>query len=325
MDLLLKDHMRKMLCAVALLMIALTGFSRQVSYPYPVKHFDVLVENQLLKMGFMDVSPAKPNGQVVVLFHGKNFNGYYWKNVIPFLLDAGFRVIVPDQIGWGQSSRANIHYSFHLLANNTRQLLDSINVTRCIIIGHSMGGMLATRFSLMYPDMVTKLILENPIGLEDYKTFVPYKTTTELARVEKAATYESYKKYQQGYYPEWKPEYEQYVQAQAADLQSPKFDSIAWVNALTYQMIYEQPVVYEFSRLKVPALLIIGQADRTVVGKNQLTEAQKKVYGNYPVLGKQLQQQIKSAKLITLPGVGHIPHVQTPGLFQQYVLEFIKK
>ncbi|MEP7229719.1 MAG: alpha/beta fold hydrolase [Ginsengibacter sp.] len=63
------------------------------------------------------------------------------------------------------------------------------------MIGHSMGGMLATRFTLMYPAMVEKLVLENPIGLEDYKTFVPYKPLDSLFANEMKATYVSYKKY----------------------------------------------------------------------------------------------------------------------------------
>ncbi|MEP7253474.1 MAG: alpha/beta hydrolase [Ginsengibacter sp.] len=133
------------------------------------------------------------------------------------------------------------------------------------MIGHSMGGMLATRFTLMYPDMVEKLVLVDPIGLEDYKTFVPYKPLDLLFANEMKATYASYKKYQQGYYPEWKPEYEQYVKAQAESLYKPHFDKTAWANALTYQMIYEQPVVCEFKDITVPTLLIIGQADQRIV------------------------------------------------------------
>src|SRR5829696_5137105 len=76
-----------------------------VEYPYEVKYFPLTLEKQTVKMAYMDVSGEKPNGATVILFHGKNFNGYYWKDVIPMLTKRGFRVIVPDQIGWGKSSR----------------------------------------------------------------------------------------------------------------------------------------------------------------------------------------------------------------------------
>jgi pimeloyl-ACP methyl ester carboxylesterase len=187
-----------------------------------------------------------------------------------------------------------------------------------------MGGMLAARFAMLYPNRVEKLVLENPIGLEDYKRFVPYKPTDSLTEKEMAATYESFKKYQQSYYPTWKPEYEQYVEAQAEALNDSDYYSTARVNALTYQMIYEQPVCYEWDRIRSPTLLIIGQADRTVVGKDLLTAAQKKVYGQYPALGKKTKGLIRNAKLAELPGIGHIPHIQDTKLFLKHLLPFIK-
>jgi pimeloyl-ACP methyl ester carboxylesterase len=302
-----------------------TSYCQEVTYPYPVNYFNINLEGQDVKMAYMDILPAKPNGAAVILFHGKNFNGYYWKDVIPFLAEAGFRVIVPDQVGWGKSDKPYIHYSFFMLADNNRRLLDSLGIDKVHVVAHSMGGMLAIRFAVMYPIRVNKLVLENPIGLEDYSSFVPYKPLDELFKGEAGQTYESIKKYQQSYYPLWKEEYEPYVLAQAAQLKDPNFLTIAKVNALTYQMIYEQPVVYSLDSVKANTLLIIGQADRTVVGKNNLTEQQKKVYGNYPELGRKTQGRIKNSRLVEIPGVGHIPHIQVLPIYKQNVLEYLLK
>lgn len=310
---------------VCLLFFAASVHGQSVEYPYPVKSFNLYVEKQQVTMAYMDVPPSsKANGQTIVLLHGKNFNGFYWKDVIDVLIKNGYRVIVPDQAGWGKSSKPDIHYSFHMLANNTKLLLDSLHINQVVVVGHSMGGMLATRFALMFPQRTSLLILENPIGLEDYKRFVPYKTLTELYQNELSATYESYKKYQQSYYPVWKPEYEVLVKAQAEALTAADFPSVAWANALTYQMIYEQPVVYEFDSLKMPVLLIIGQEDRTVVGKKDLTEVQKKMYGNYPALGKKVKRLIPRCTLVELPGVGHIPHIQSTAEFNNHLLTFLR-
>jgi pimeloyl-ACP methyl ester carboxylesterase len=71
--------------------------------------------------------------------------------VIEALTTAGYRVVVPDQIGWGKSSKPDIHYSFHLLAANTATLLDHLGVGQVSVLGHSTGGMTATRFTLMNP------------------------------------------------------------------------------------------------------------------------------------------------------------------------------
>jgi len=298
------------------------SYSQSVNYPYQVSYIHLKIKQQDVRMAYMDVRPNQPNGKTVVLLHGKNFNGYYWKDIITALSAKGYRVIVPDQVGWGYSDKPDIHYSFHLLAFNTKQLLDTLGISNIYLVGHSMGGMLAARFTLMYPDAVRKLVFENPIGLEDYKTFIPYRPTDSQFASEMKANWQSLKAYQQSYYPEWKPQYDQYVTAQYEALQHPDFRQATWASALTYQMIYEQPVVYEFKDIRCPTLVIIGQADRTVVGKNLLAKAQATQHGNYPVLGERLHQQIKGSTLIPFPGVGHIPHIQQPDLFLQQLIRF---
>jgi pimeloyl-ACP methyl ester carboxylesterase len=314
---------------IALLILAvLLNFSavaekQMINMPWPVHYLPLEVEGQKVKMAYMDIHPARPNGQAVLLLHGKNFNGWYWKGVVVHLAEAGYRVIVPDQLGFGNSSYSNIHYSFHQLAANTLTLFDTLGLTKVTVIGHSMGGMLATRFTLMYPQRVQRLILENPIGLEDYRTIVPYTSFENQYAKELKATYQSYQDYQKSYYPVWKLEYDSLVAVQAAGLKSPIFKDIARANALTYLMIYEQPVCYEFNRIIVPTLLIIGQADRTIVGKALLTAADKARYGNYPELGKRIASSISGAVLTEIPGVGHIPHIQSPQAFYSALDNFL--
>ncbi|MEO7523161.1 MAG: alpha/beta fold hydrolase, partial [Ferruginibacter sp.] len=158
------------LALTALFMLNIhVSFCQDNNYPYPLNYFNVEVEHIASRMAYMDVNPAIANGKTIVLFHGKNFDGYYWKEVIPFLSGLGYRVIVPDQLGFGESDKPNIHYSFHQMAANSKALMDTLHIEKLILLGHSMGGMLAARFALMYPSHTEKLILENPIGLEDYK------------------------------------------------------------------------------------------------------------------------------------------------------------
>ena len=294
-----------------------------LEYPYPVQYFSLHLQQQELRMAYMDVIPSKANKKTVLLFHGKNFFGAYWKDVISGLSSEGFRVIVPDQIGFGKSSKPeHFQYSLHQLAGNTKALLDHLKITRVAVAGHSMGGMLATRFTLMFPDTVEKLVLENPIGLEDYKLKVPYQRVEEVFKEEMKVSLDKLVTYQKTnyYHGAWKEEYTKWVLPFYQMSLSPDYPRYAWNFALTHEMIYTQPVVYEFQNIRVPTLLIIGQLDRTALGKNRVNEEIAKTMGNYPELGKRTSREIPNAKLVELQGIGHIPHIEA---FDQFFNPFI--
>ena len=132
----------------------------EVPYPYPVKFLPLSMYGQDVRMAYMDIPPAgTPNGRTVVLLHGMNFGGFYFGGPIEVLHNAGFRVVVPDQIGFGRSSKPIIPYNFHDMAFNTRKLLQTLNITRAAIVGHSMGGMLCARFAATYPDVTERAVI----------------------------------------------------------------------------------------------------------------------------------------------------------------------
>jgi pimeloyl-ACP methyl ester carboxylesterase len=153
----------------------------EYEYPYAVRFLPLANDLQAVAMAHMDIPPnTEPNGMTVVLMHGKAFGGYYFHNVIEALTASGHRVVVPDQIGWGKSPKPDIHYSCQLLAANTAALLDHLGVGRVAVLGHSTGGMTAVRFTLMNPDRVTHLVLEDPLGLADYRTGIPPQSEETL-------------------------------------------------------------------------------------------------------------------------------------------------
>ncbi|MWO75517.1 alpha/beta fold hydrolase, partial [Escherichia coli] len=151
-----------------------------------------------LEMAYLDVAPRQPNGQVAVLLHGKNFCAATWEGMIAALTGAGYRVIAPDQIGFCKSSKPSAYqFTFQQLASNTHALLASLGIEQAILIGHSTGGMLATRYALMYPNAVSRLVMINPIGLEDWKAKgVPSMTVDQWFAREKQTTAERIRAYE---------------------------------------------------------------------------------------------------------------------------------
>ncbi|HWS53023.1 MAG TPA: alpha/beta hydrolase [Pyrinomonadaceae bacterium] len=300
----------------------LTGYQ----YPYAVNFFEAETQGQKLRMAYMSVPAAKPNGRTVVLLHGKNFSGAYWAATIKALNDAGYRVVVPDQIGFGKSSKpASYQFSFHALAANTRALLDSLGVGRFALVGHSMGGMLAVRMALMYPERVERLALVNPIGLEDWKLVAPYRTVDENFAQELRATPEAIREYQRVNYfgGEWRPEYDALTEVLAGWTRHPEYRRVAWNAALTSDMVFTQPVVYEFERLKTPTLLIIGQRDRTAIGKDRVPKEVAATMGDYPALGKAAARRIPGARLVEFAESGHLPQVDAFPKYIRALLDFV--
>jgi len=242
------------------------------------------------------------------------------------LAEEGFRVIIPDQVGFGKSSKpAHDYFSFHQLAANTRNLLASLDIQQSSILGHSMGGMLATRYALMYPGHTTSLILVNPIGLEDWKRKVPYTSIDQWYTNELDKTYRSIRAYQlESYYDgKWKPEYNEWIDILTGMIRSPEYARFAWNQALTYEMIFTQPVCYEFELIEPVTLLIIGQRDRTALGTNLVSEEVRKTLGRYDELGRRTHDRIPDSKLVELDGIGHLPHIEAYDRFIGPLVEFL--
>lgn len=285
-------------------------------YPHPVERFAFDSQRQSLEMAYMDVQPEADTRGTFVLLHGKNFNGAYWHQTIDFLVDAGYRVIVPDQIGFGRSSLPeHYQYSFDQLAANTRVLLNQLGVERARLLGHSMGGMLATRFALRYPDFTEELVLLNPIGLEDWRAMgVPFVPVEQIYRAERAKDFEAIKGYQKASYydGQWREAYTPWARMLAAQYEGEAGERFAWNMALTADMILSQPVIYELDQLEVPTVLLIGQRDRTAIGRNLVDDELAEAMGDYPALGRRAAARIPEAQHIAFDGVGHLPHIEAP-------------
>lgn len=301
------------------------------AYPYPVRLYLLRTQAQRNSMAYMDVAPAGSGpgaGRTVVLLSGTRFCGATWAPTIGRLSHAGFRVVVPDQLGFCKSSKpVNYQYSFQQLALNTRRLLGSAAAGRFILVGHGMGGMLAVRYALMFPSDVTELVLVDPLGLEDWKAEgVLYLSVDEryaLKLESTAARIEHYER-DNDYAGRWKPAYDLWVQMLASLYTGSGRERYAWNQALITDMIFTQPVVYELGELHMPTVLIVGSLDRTQPFANTTPPAIARRLGDEPALARRAAARIPEARLVELPGVGHVPQVEAPARFNGALLQAIE-
>jgi len=285
-----------------------------VPYPHPVSTFSFVVYGKDVRMAYMDVKPtAAPNGQTVVLLHGFNFSGEAWRGTIDVLAREGFRVIVPDQIGFGRSSKPPIPYTFNDMALNTRRLLQSLGVERAAVVGHSMGGMLASRFAMAYPAVTTHVVMVNQIGLTDARPgraprYLDDAYRTDTTRPPAMRTYEAVRQSITRYFVTWKPEYEKYVRIHWGWQQSPDWAWFSQVRAALGQMLSAETVVYDWQHIKSKALVIGGAMDTPA----------------YPAQARHVAESIPGAELELIDNIGHCPQLEAPEIFHPKLVRFLK-
>ncbi len=301
--------------------IALEGFA----YPYPVQLLPVVNDGERLSMAYMDVAPAQPNGRTVVLLHGRNFPSSYWAPVIKMLGDAGFRVVVPDQIGFGKSSKPSGELHFDNLARNTIALLDHLKIDRAEIVAHSLGGMLGVRIARAYPDRVAHLVLTAPIGLEDYRLYVPPTPTESIIETEDRLTADGYRKQlQTNYAVKLPPEaITPFIDARFNIKGSPDYPR--WLRAFVSsgQMIYREPVAHEIPLITVPTLFVMGADDHNAPGRPNAPEALRAKMGQNAELAKALAAKMQNAKAEVIPDTGHLVFLEAPERYRELVLGFL--
>jgi pimeloyl-ACP methyl ester carboxylesterase len=290
-------------------------------YPYPSSYLPLTLYGQDVRMAYMDVAPqGTPNGHTVMIFHGNNFGGFYFGNIIDALRKEGFRVIVPDQIGYGRSSKPIIPYSFNDMARNSRAILTSLKIDKAMIVGHSMGGMLATRFATQYPDVTERLIVYNPIGLTDGRFNRPAGSVDEQYKNALNATYQSVRASLMRYVAHnpaaWTPEFESYAKLRYSWTLGADWPRLAMVQVLTSSVISADPVVYDWPHIKAPTLAF-GGAEDVLPGSAKIFQERMKVLVDTIPNG--------NGKLHLLPGLGHVPHMEAPEKTIPPMVAFLKE
>lgn len=133
-----------------------------------------------IRMHYLAEGPA--SGQPVVLVHGLGVRAEEWSALAPYLVQAGYRVYMPDLTGFGRSQRpADFSYSVHDEAEMVAGFIDALGLTRVDLGGWSMGGAIAQHLAFNHPDRIRKLMLFDAVGLNQSPTFDPWLFTPENA------------------------------------------------------------------------------------------------------------------------------------------------
>jgi pimeloyl-ACP methyl ester carboxylesterase len=290
-------------------------------YPYPSKYLDISVYQQDVRISYMDVAAqGTPNGHTVLLLHGNNFGGFYFKAIIDGLTKEGFRVITPDQIGYGRSSKPIAPFNFNSQARNTWRILQHEKVEKVMVVGHSMGGMLAARFATQFPKSVERIVIYNPIGLTDGRFERPMTPIDEgyaqTLKTDYQSTRAGLSRYVAHNPAAWNQEFETYTRIRYSWTLGADWPRLAMVQALIGQMLYADPVVHDWAHIQVPTLAFGGAED-------MLLGPAKNFQDRMAFLAKSVPNG--NGRVLLLPGLGHVPHLEAPDTVMPPLVAFLKE
>lgn len=243
------------------------------------------------------------SGPVVVLLHGLGGNSTNWAFNTPALAQK-FRVVVPDQVGFGGSDKPLINYHVGTYVDFLDKFLSELKVERATLVGHSMGGWVAALYALKYPGRVERLVLVDAAGFAPPKEFdidalagLNPSTRAEMKRLAGLVFY------------------------------NPALKSDAAVDALlaqrmsagdgyTIQRLAESvhrsddTLDGKLGAIKQPVLLVWGREDG-------LTPAARE--------GERFKRELPSAQMIVFEQCGHFPQVEKAAEFNAAVLKFLSQ
>ena len=239
-----------------------------VPYPYPVSYLPLTLYGQDVRIAFMDVAPLghgeRPHGGAVSRQQLRRL--LFRRTRSTRCARRGSASIVPDQIGYGRSSKPIIPYNFHDMARNTKLILQSLKIDKAMIVGHSMGGMLAARFATQYPgdDRAAGAVQPDrpgrsaaTIGRGTARTRATSARSARPIRRIRA----SIMRYVAHNPAAWTPEFETYTRVRYAWTLSADWPRLAMVQTLISQVQYLDPVVDDWAHIKAPTLVFGGAED----------------------------------------------------------------
>jgi pimeloyl-ACP methyl ester carboxylesterase len=116
------------------------------------------------QLHFVDEGPR--DGRPIVLVHGNPTWGYVWRNFVPPLVDAGFRVIIPDHLGFGRSDKPADPSLYRIQRHAARleQFLESLNLREATVVCQDWGGPIGLAWVARHPERIQSLAILNTLA-----------------------------------------------------------------------------------------------------------------------------------------------------------------
>lgn len=289
--------------------------ARVVSLPGVAELHDMV---EVPEVAYVDLNPE--GKQTIVFIHGLGSYLKFWRYQLDDFAKKGYRVIAIDMVGYGKSSKpASFPYTMEAMGDVVRELLKQIEITNPVMVGHSMGGQIASSYAIRYPGEVKAIVLTAPAGFETFSTREKswFKSVMSVEFIKSAGEAGIWASVRRNNFYRWEDDYRWLIEERVRLVGSKSFEQYAYAQVKSVHGLLETNFVRaSLEKITVPTLIIHGDQDRLI--PNPFLHG-----GESHDLMAAASARIAKSKLTTLTDCGHILQIDCHDEYNREVERWI--
>lgn len=248
-------------------------------------------------------------GPAVIFLHGYTGSTQDWANQIR-TLSSQYQVIAVDHRGHGKSAAPSREedYSVKILANDIFGLMGMLDIKKCCLGGHSLGGFAALQFAVEHQDMLDGLILVDTSSGQFNRDPNYDQLRQKLDQLARTQGMEAAFEYDAANNPMRIERFQKYPEQKKISRRKMLQTSVDGYIYLSRAISKWESLTERLSEIKVPTLIFWGDEDLPFEEPSRI-----------------MKEEIGNSELVTISGVGHNPHEEAPDAFNEALHKFLTK